>query len=70
MSDANIHALNAHMLKNEKVETALSYFLKEIDERVQQIEDIYFELRVLAQDYEGYDFSDELKEEIKERAAL
>lgn len=65
--DANTYALNIYMDKEERCEKSLCSFLKEIDERVQEMEDIYFELRRLAYDYDDYDFSYELKEEIESR---
>ena len=65
--DANTHALNVFMDKKEAYGKYLDLFIEEIDERVQEMEDIYFELRKIAYDYVGYDFSNELKEEIENR---
>ena len=65
--DANTHALNVFMDKKEAYEKYLNLFIEEVDSRVQDMEDIYFELRKIAYDYAGYDFSSELKEEIESR---
>ena len=65
--DANTHALNVFMDKKEAYEKYLDLFIEEVDSRVQDMEDIYFELRKIAYDYVGYDFSNELKEEIENR---
>lgn len=65
--DANTHALNVFMDRKEEYEKYLDLFIEEVDSRVQDMEDIYFELRKIAYDYAGYDFSSELKEEIESR---
>ena len=65
--DANTHALNVFMDRKEAYEKCLDLFIEEVDSRVQDMEDIYFELRKIAYDYVGYDFSSELKEEIESR---
>lgn len=65
--DANTNALNVFMDRKEEYEKYLDLFIEEVDSRVQDMEDIYFELRKIAYYYVGYDFSNELKEEIESR---
>lgn len=68
--DANTHALNVFIDRKEAYEKCLDLFIEEVDSRVQDMEDIYFELRKIAYYYVGYDFSNELKEEIESRLNL
>lgn len=64
--DGNTYALNKHLDEVERCEKAQERFDKDIDALLQEMEDIYFEIRTLANDYGGYDLSEYAKETVRE----
>jgi hypothetical protein len=52
-------------LEEERFDKAVERFRKDIGPMLQDTEDIYFEIRKLADDYGGYDFSEYAEECIK-----
>lgn len=64
--DANTSALNKYMKENERFERAQAHFDMDIKEYLQGMEDLYYEIRTLANDYDGYDLSDYAQETVQE----
>lgn len=64
--EANDYYLSQYLRNEEKAEKALENFLDNIYDEVQEIKDIIFELEQKAKDYEVFDFSEELKIELKD----
>ena len=60
MIDANEQALNNYLSEQSKQELVLERFEKEIADDVQEILEKINELQALAQDYEGYNFENDL----------
>jgi type II restriction/modification system DNA methylase subunit YeeA len=65
MIDGNTYALNKNLEEEEKYNNAVENFNINIDEYLQGMEDLYFEIRRLADEYNGYDLSDYAKECVK-----
>ena len=66
MDCAITNALNKHQEKLIKQETSLQLFLDDIDDDLAEIMDIIKVLKRKARDYDGFDFSDELKEVLED----
>lgn len=64
--DANTSALNKYMEENDKFERAQARFDMDIKEYLHGMEDLYYEIRTLANDYDGYDLSEYAKETVQE----
>ena len=60
------NAINKHQEKLMKKETSLQLFLDDIDDDLAEIMDIVKVLKRKARDYDGYDFSEDLKEVLEE----
>lgn len=60
------NAMIKHQEKLMNQETSLQLFIDSIDEDLAKIMEIIKTLKKKARDYDGYDFSDELKELIEE----
>lgn len=65
MINGNTYALNKHLDEVEKCEKAQELFDRDIESLLQDMEDIYFEIRVLSRNYNGYDFESYAKECVK-----
>jgi len=63
---ANTEALNRHLAEQEKGETALENFFSAVENEIEELEDIITRIKNIAKDYEGYDFSDEIKDLVLE----
>lgn len=68
---ANTSALNSYMSKTARTDNAHEEFLDFISDSIMDIKDIIFELERVASNFEArdglnYDFSEELKDELKE----
>ena len=62
MQDANTKALNKYLEKQEAEEICLKYFIDSIDNDLIEIKKLVDALKVQAKDYDGYDFTEALKE--------
>ena len=60
MIDANEQALNNYLSEQSRQEKALERFEEKIADDVQEILEKINELQALAQDYEGYNFENDL----------
>lgn len=66
MEDAVTNAINKHQEKLRKQETSLELFKDSIDDELAEIMDIIKVLKRKAKDYDGFDFTEELKELLEE----
>ena len=66
MDCAITNAINKHQEKLIKQETSLQLFFDDIDDDLAEIMDIVKTLKKKARDYDGYDFSEDLKEVLEE----
>ena len=60
------NAIINHQEKLMKQETSLELFIDSIDDELSEVMEIVKTLKKKARDYDGYDFSDELKELLEE----
>ena len=56
------NAMIKHQEKLMKQETSLELFIDSIDDELSEVMEIVKTLKKKARDYDGYDFSDELKD--------
>lgn len=61
MEDAVTNAINKHQEKLRKQEISLELFIDSIDDDLAEIMEIIKTLKKKARDYDGYDFTEELK---------
>lgn len=66
MDCGNSYALNSYMEQIAKVENTYDMFLADISDDLDEMIDIIDRIKRLASDYEGYDFTDDLKDIIKD----
>lgn len=64
--DGNLYALDKHLKEVDDKDEAFEYILKEIKPYVDEIEDLASKCYEIAKDT-GYDFDEEMLEELKER---
>lgn len=62
MNCATENALNRHQEKLKKQELSYDLFLTAIDDDLSEIQDLINKVKKKADGFNGYDFSDELKE--------
>lgn len=61
MEDAVTNAINKHQEKLRKQEISLELFKDSIDDELAEIMEIVKTLKKKARDYDGYDFTEEIK---------
>lgn len=66
MEDAVTNAINKHKEKLRKQEISLELFKDSIDDDLAEIMEIIKILKRKAKDYDGFDFSEDLKELLEE----
>ena len=66
MEDAVTSAINKHQEKLRKQEISLELFKDSIDDDLAEIMEIIKILKRKAKDYDGFDFSEDLKELLEE----
>lgn len=66
MEDAVTNAINKHQEKLRKQEISLELFKDSIDDELAEIMDIIKVLKRKARDFNGYDFSEDLDEILRE----
>jgi len=66
MLDANTQALSQHLEKQDKQSKALEMLLDSLQDKFEEIEKIKIECLQIANDYQGFDFSDDVLQEIRE----
>jgi len=64
--DASIQALSQHLEKQDKQSKALEMLLDSLQDKFEEIEAIKTECLQIANDYQGFDFSDDVLQEIRE----
>jgi hypothetical protein len=65
-TDANTHAMNEYLNKQQEREEAFDNLLSEtLSDRI-QLEGIIEEIKLTAKDYSGYDFTEDIEEMIKD----
>ena len=69
MVDGNTYALNKHLDEIDEAEKAQEHFESSIQDELKAIDDAVGSIRNIAENYEGYDFSDLIKEIIEEYIA-
>lgn len=63
---ANTQALNKYLDEQDRADIALENFLNAISDELSEIDEISNRIRSIANDYEGYDFTDDAIEAMKE----
>ena len=66
MLDANTQALSQHLEKQDKQSKALETLLDSLQDKFEEIEKIKTECLQIANDYQGFNFSDDVIQEIRE----
>ena len=66
MLDANIQVLNKYLDQQDKQSKALEMLLDSLQDKFEEIEAIKTECLQIANDYQGFDFSDDVLQEIRE----
>jgi hypothetical protein len=66
MECANTSMLNKFLADQEKKEAALERFEKSIDDRLVELQNIIRDIKVEAQNFEGYCFTDDLEDYLKD----
>lgn len=66
MIDANTKALNKYQEKLAKQSKTYGRFIDEIDDDLLELQEIVQKLKKKAENYDGYDFTEELKELIND----
>ena len=64
--DGNIYALNRYLAEQERCEKYYDYFLSDIEDDLDAIKKAIRNILSAARDYNGYDFTEEAIEEIKD----
>lgn len=64
--DGNIYALNKYLAEQERAEKHYDYFLEDIEDELDAIREAVRNILSAARDYNGYDFTEEAIEEIKD----
>lgn len=64
--DAYTYFCNKQDEKNCQVEIAYENFMENIADELQEIEEMINNLKSIARDYQNYDFTDELKDELRD----
>jgi hypothetical protein len=67
MQCANTEMLNAHMDKEERRERAYTSLMIDLESDLKELDKSKERILKTASDYEGFDFSEDLLEEIKSR---
>jgi len=63
---ANTEALNKHLAEQEACEKALDNFYGAVEGELEELEEVISRIKEIAKDFEGYDFSDEIKDLVLE----
>lgn len=66
MEDANTYFVNRMLREQEQQEVALDKFEQYIDEKILEIDEIIIQLKKISEDYQGYDFTEELDDMLKD----
>ncbi len=66
MECANTKALNKFQDKLKQQEVCYEAFLKDIDDDLVEIQEMIEKVQNIAKDYDGYDYSEDLKEHLED----
>ena len=65
MIDGNLNALNKYEIEQDKQELACESMLVELGDTLKRIEELIEYCYTIAENYDGYDFTEDLMEEFK-----
>lgn len=65
MVDGNLHALKQYENELEKQEIAYSSLMVAIEDNIAEIQKLIDECYSMAEDYDGYDFTEDVRDEIE-----
>ena len=66
MIDGNTYALEQHQKRLDQVSDSLDSFMDDIDDDLDELGNMINELQARAKEYDGYDFTEQLNDMLKD----